>query len=223
MKFTEILEELKKGEKVTREEWEKEEWEKVKTYRYKYIKLEHGDCVAYLKDGSVRHKGEELTTWVGCVFGCADFTAEDWKIYQENPTQMWKPQADETYYSIDNSGIILGTNNVEFDMDRRAIELGNCFKTKEEAVHMLKKIKIINKLRELSNINFNDTYGEAHYSIAYDFDANEITNTESYYYNFLPFNIYFATKEALKEAVKKIGEDNLKKYYFDIAEVEEDK
>ena len=81
MKFTEILEELKKGEKVTREEWEK-----VKTYRYKYIKLEHGDCVAYLKDGTVRHKGEELTNWIGCVFGCADFTAEDWKIYKEKKT-----------------------------------------------------------------------------------------------------------------------------------------
>ena len=218
MKFTEILEELKKGEKVTREEWEK-----VKTYRYKYIKLEHGDCVAYLKDYVVRHKDEKLTNWVGCVFGCADFTAEDWKIYQENPTQMWKPQADETYYSIDRSGIILGTNNVEFDMDRRAIELGNCFKTKEKALHMVEKIKIINKLRELSNINFNDTLGEAHYAITYDSETNEISFDVSYYYKCLPFTIYFATKEALKKAVETIGEDNLKKYYFDIAEVEEDK
>ena len=136
MKFTEILEELKKGEKVTREEWEK-----VKTYRYKYIKLEHGDCVAYLKDDTVRHKGKELANCVGCVFGCADFTAEDWKIYEEKPTRIWKPHEDETYYSIDRSGIILATNNVEFDMDRRAIELGNCFKTKEKALHMVEKIK----------------------------------------------------------------------------------
>ena len=217
MKFTEILEELKKGKKVTREEWEK-----VKTYRYKYIKLEHGDCVAYLKDDVVRHKGEELTNWVGCVFGCADFSAEDWKIYQENPTQMWKPQVDETYYSIDKSGIILGTNNVEFDMDRRAIELGNCFKTKEKALHMVEKIKIINKLRELSNINFNDTSGKAHYTIAYGVEANEITCNASYYYKDSPFNIYFATKEDCENAIKEIGEDNLKKYYFDIAEVEED-
>lgn len=213
MKFTEILEELKKGEKVTREEWEK-----VKTYRYKYIKLEHGDCVAYLKDDTVRHKGEELTTLVGCVFGCADFTAEDWKIYQENPTQMWKPQEDETYYSIDNSGIIHGTNNANFDMDRRAIELGNCFKTKEKALHMVEKIKIINKLRELSNINFNDTSDEAHYAIAYDSEANEISFNVSYYYKYLPFNIYFATKEDCKKAVETIGEENLKKYYFDIVE-----
>ena len=216
MKFTEILEELKKGEKVTREEWEK-----VKSYRYKYIKLEHGDCVAYLKDGSVRHKGEELTTWVGCVFGCADFTAEDWKIYQENPTQMWKPQADETYYSIDRSGIIIGTNNVEFDMDRRAIELGNCFETKEKALHMVEKIKIINKLRELSNTR--SIYNQDKFIIYYNFQENKVSCGEINYTKFIPFEVCFKTREDCQKAIDIIGVDNLKKYYFDIAEVEEDK
>lgn len=216
MKFTEILEELKKGEKVTREEWEK-----VKTYRYKYIKLEHGDCVAYLKDGSVRPKGEELTTLVGCVFGCADFTAEDWKIYQENPTQMLKPQADETYYSIDKSGIILGTNNVEFDMDRRAIELGNCFKTKEKALHMVEKIKIINKLRELSNTR--SIYNQDKFIIYYNFQKNKVSCGEINYMKVTSFEVYFKTREDCQKAIDTIGEDNLKKYYFDIAEVEEDK
>lgn len=210
MKFTEILEELRKGKKVTREKWEE-----CKTECYKYIKLEHGEIIAYLKDDNGEDKVEERTK---CMFEIADFTAEDWKIYQENPTQtqIWKPQEDETYYSIDNSGIILATNNVGFDMDRRAIELGNCFKTKEKALHMLEKIKIINQLRKLSNINFNDTSDEAHYAIAYDVEANEITFYVSYYYKDLPFNIYFATEEALKKAVETIGEDNLKKYYFDI-------
>ena len=216
MKFTEILEELKKGEKVTREEWEK-----VKTYRYKYIKLEHGDCVAYLKDYVVRHKDEKLTNWVGCVFGCADFTAEDWKIYQENPTQMWKPQADETYYSIDRSGIILGTNNVEFDMDRRAIELGNCFKTKEKALHMVEKIKIINKLRELSNTR--SIYNQDKFIICYNFKENKVSCGEINYMKVIPFEVCIKTREDCQKAIDTIGEDNLKKYYFDIAEVEEDK
>lgn len=216
MKFTEILEELKKGEKVTREEWEK-----VKTYRYKYIKLEHGDCIAYLKDGSVRRKGEELTTWVGCVFGCADFTAEDWKIWVEKPKDIkirnWQPKQSEIYYSIlANGSIDYTTYDSNNRIDKQRLSSGNCFKTGEEAEHMLEKIKIINQLRKLSNINFNDTSDEAHYAIAYDVEANEITFNVSYYYKDLPFNIYFATEEALKKAVETIGEDNLKKYYFDI-------
>ena len=45
MKFTEILEELKKGKKVTRKKWGE-----CKTECYKYNKLEHGEIIAYLKD-----------------------------------------------------------------------------------------------------------------------------------------------------------------------------
>ena len=145
MKFTEILEELKKGEKVTREEWEK-----IKTYRYKYIKLEHGDCVAYLKDGSVRPKGEELTTWVGCVFGCADFTAEDWKIYKEKEkNKSWKPKEGDTYFYISGTGkVISDTFMPLLPSDNDKVLFNNAFKTAEEAEHMVEKIKIINKLRE---------------------------------------------------------------------------
>lgn len=214
MKFTEILEELKKGEKVTREKWEND-----KTKRYKYIQLEHGKCIAFLKD-DVSKDIYQGADYMGCIFDIGDFTAEDWKIYQENSTQMWKPQADETYYSIDKSGIILGTNNVEFDMDRRAIELGNCFKTKEKALHMVEKIKIINKLRELSNINFNET-DDRHYMIVYNKDDGEIISDFCYSLNPIPFNVFFKTREDCENAISTIGEENLKKYYFDI--VEEDK
>lgn len=215
MKFTEILEELKKGEKVTREEWEK-----VKTYRYKYIKLEHGDCVAYLKDGSVRHKGEELTTWVGCVFGCADFTAEDWKIYKEKKTNKnWKPKEGDTIFYISSTGNVISDTFMPcLPSDNNKVLFNNVFKTAEEAENMVEKIKIINKLRELSNIKFNDTSDEAHYVIVYDVEANEITFNVSYYCKALPFNIYFATIEDCKKAIETIGEDNLKKYYFDIEE-----
>lgn len=215
MKFTEILEELKKGEKVTREEWEK-----VKTYRYKYIKLEHGDCVAYLKDGSVRHKGEELTTWVGCVFGCADFTAEDWKIYKEKKTNKnWKPKEGDTIFYITETGrVISGTFLSLLPSDNDKVFFNNAFQTREEAEHMLEKIKIINKLKELSNVDFKDTYGTPHCAIAYDYESKKLTFTTSYYYRELPFNLYFASVEDCKKAIDTIGEDNLKKYYFDIEE-----
>ena len=215
MNFTKILEELKKGKKATREKWEKD-----KTKRYKYIQLEHGKCIAFLKDDVSKDIYQGLD-YMGCIFDIGDFTAEDWKIYQENPTQMWKPQMDETYYSIDRSGIIFGTNNVEFDMDRRAIELGNCFKTKEEAEHMVEKIKIINKLRELSNTR--SIYNQDKFIIYYNFQENKVSCGEINYTKVTPFEVYFKTREDCENAVKEIGEDNLKKYYFDIAEVEEEK
>lgn len=203
MKFTEILENLKKGERVTREKWEKP----GDSCAIDFIMYDQKkDKCEFYRDG----KYYDEFVWV-----YEDIIAEDWKIYQENPTQMWKPQADETYYSIDKSGIILGTNNVEFDMDRRAIELGNCFKTKEKALHMVEKIKIINKLRELSNIKFNET-DDRHYMIVYHKDDREIISEFCYSLNPLPFNVYFKTREDCEKAIEIIGEENLKKYYFDV-------
>lgn len=207
MKFTEILEELKKGEKVTREKWEE-----CKTECYKYIKLEHGEIISYLKDDNGEDKVEERTK---CMFELVDFTAEDWKIYEEKPTQTWKPEFGEKYYYMTTSGTV-GQDTFNTSFDKYRLSFRNVFKTAEEARKMVEKIKIINKLRELSNINFNDTSDEAHYAIAYDVEANEITFNVSYYYKDLPFNIYFATEEDCKKAVETIGEDNLKKYYFDI-------
>lgn len=218
MKFTEILEELKKGEKVTREEWEK-----VKTYRYKYIKLEHGDCVAYLKDGSVRHKGEELTNCVGCVFGCADFTAEDWKIYKEKEkNKSWEPKEGDTIFYITETGrVISGTFLSLLPSDNAKVIFNNAFQTREEAEHMLEKIKIINQLQELSNIKFSENKGK--YFIYYNFRENRVLCTETNYVKIIPFEVCFKTREDCQKAIDTIGEENLKKYYFDIAEVEEEK
>ena len=98
----------------------------------------------------------------------------------------------------------------------------NVFKTAEEARNMVEKIKIINQLQELSNIKFNET-NDRHYMIAYDKDDGEIISDFCYSLNPLPFNVCFKTREDCQKAIDTIGEDNLKKYYFDIAEVEEDK
>lgn len=206
MKFTKILEELRKGKKVTREKWETAV-DACSVYFIVYNQKK-GKCEYYL-DG--RYDDDFVFVW-------DDITAEDWKIYQENPTQMWKPQADETYYSIGKSGIILGTNNAEFDMDRRAIELGNCFKTKEKALHMVEKIKIINRLRELSNINFGNDINQLKYSIGYDIDTKKVRPSMNRYTRIIPFEVYFTTREDCVNAIEEIGEDNLKKYYFDIVE-----
>lgn len=203
MKFTEILEELRKGKKVTREKWEKpgdscaidfimhnQKKEKCEFYRA-------GECY-------------DEFVWV-----YEDIIAEDWKIYEGKPTQVWKPQMDETYYSIDKCGSILGTNNVEFDLDKKTIKFGNCFKTREKAKHMVEKIKIINKLRELSNINFNENQKEK-WSVIYDFSYNKVDCVYNKYTKYIPFEVCFKTREDCQKAIETIGEDNLKKYYFDV-------
>lgn len=208
MKFTEILEKLKKGEKVTREKWQKsgdscainfimynQKEEKCEFYRA-------GECY------------DEF------VFVYEDITAEDWKIYEGKTTQIWKPRRDETYYSIDKCGSILGTNNVEFDMDKKTIKFGNCFKTREKAKHMVEKIKIINKLRELSTAVFGNNIEDLKYSISYDIDTKNVTASMNRFSKLLPFEVYFKSATDCQKAIDIIGVDNLKKYYFDIVEEE---
>lgn len=209
MKFTEILEELRKGEKVTREKWEE-----CKTECYKYIKLEHGEIIAYLKDDNGEDKVEERTK---CMFELADFTAEDWKIYEEKENnKSWKPKEGDTIFYISESGrVISGTFLSLLPSDNDKVLFNNAFQTREEAEHMLEKIKIINKLKELSNIDFYDCETKK-YALYYSPRYKSVSIQEHNCVKELPFNVYFASREDCQKAIDTIGEDNLKKYYFDV-------
>ena len=211
MKFTEILEELRKGKKVTREKWGE-----CKTECYKYIKLEHGEIIAYLKDDNGEDKVEERTK---CMFELADFTAEDWKVYKE-PTKNWEPKEGEKYYYITTSGDV-AYNTFNTSLDEYRLSFRNGFKTVQQARKMVEKIKIINKLRELSNTR--SIYNQDKFIIYYNFQENKVSCGGINYMKVTPFEVYFKTREDCQKAIDTIGEDNLKKYYFDIAEVEEEK
>lgn len=207
MKFTEILEELRKGEEVTREKWEK-----CKTECYKYIKLEHGEIIAYLKDDTGEDKVEERTK---CMFELVDFTTEDWKIYEE-PNNRWQPKRNEKYYFVTSCGNV-GYDDFDCYIDENRVNFKNAFKTEEEASKILEKIKIIKHLQELSNIKFNENQ-KSKWCIFYDFDKNELTCIYNRCCKHSPFEVYFASEEDCKKAIETIGEDNLKKYYFDVEE-----
>lgn len=205
MKFTEILEELKKGKAVKRDCWRN-------PTGIKYIELDqYSKKYRYYKNND---NYEEYK------FSYDDIIADDWINFKNPFKSHFQPQIGDNFWYIDavSNCSVEGYLYTDDEEDHNMIAIGNCFETSEDARHMMKKLEIINQLRKLSNINFNDSCNVAHYSIAYDIDANEITSNVSCFYKDLPFNIYFATKEDCKKAVETIGEENLKKYYFDIVE-----
>lgn len=213
MKFTEILEELRKGKKVTREKWETAGDACSVDF---IVYNQKNDKCEYCLDG--RYDND-------FVFVFDDITAEDWKLYKEKKTnKKWKPQYGEKYYTISTRGTIDFDNFVaENNTYASRLLLGNVFETEEEAKHMLEKIKIINKLRELSNAVFDNNIEDLKYSISYDVDTKEVGASMNRFSRLLPFEVYFKTREDCQKAIDTIGEYNLKKYYFDIDEVEEDK
>lgn len=206
MKFTEILENLKKGEKVTREKWEKPGDSCAIDF---IIYDQKRDKCEFYRDGEYYDE---------FVFVYEDITAEDWKIYEET-NKKWQPKEGEAYYLILTHGFI---DYTIYDSDSRTdnerLSFGNCFKTREEAEHMLQKIRIIIQLRKLSNISFNDNCKQEKFVIFYNTENQQIKITQHKFIREIPFNIYFKNKGDCQKAIETIGEDNLKKYYFDVEE-----
>lgn len=150
-----------------------------------------------------------------------DALAEDWEVVEETKSKVkvWKPNKNEKFCYIGGDGDIYHTVNVNLTADDCIFSIGNYFKTDEEAEHMVEKLKVIKELQDFAIENRDeeiDWYDKEQdkWEISYkDSNVEPICNN---YYRAQAFNIYFASKEIAKEAIKTIGEDRIKKYYFDI-------
>lgn len=150
--------------------------------------------------------------------------ADDWEVVGEREVveePKWKPREGELYFYINSNGEIEYRyyKNRNINDKRRICNIGNYFKTDEEADHTMEKLKVIRELQDLSNIKLNmSDYVKNNriYYIAYDFTQNRIVPLFDNISRNIPFNVYFSTKEDCLNAIKTIGEDRIKKYYFDI-------
>lgn len=152
-----------------------------------------------------------------------DALADDWEVVEEKQ-KYWKPKESERYYFIDayQEGIGNDTND-GVDADDFRLSIGNYFKTKEEAEHMVEKLKVIHELQKFAyennerEIDWNDGTQYKHF-LVYDTVCKTICVDYRAYIKSEPFNIYFTSFVLAMEAIETIGEDRIKKYYFDVEE-----
>lgn len=199
MKFFEIDEEyLKKGGLITRE-----------TYVNGLSFGLYCNClVAY-------HYGEIQIPIVKFIGYKKDLLANDWKYVEYN--KKWKPESGDTIYYVSSTGHVYEDTFCNCSAcDNDKISFNNVFKTKEDAKKMLEKLKIINRLRELSNIKFVHDSSKLKYSIGYEIDTKKVIPTMNRFTRIIPFDLYFETAKDCQNAINEIGEENLKKYYFDM-------
>lgn len=165
---------------------------------------------------------------------------DDFKVNLENLTQeereqllalvkkgntdnkRWKPTKDKLYYFVDSSGI------VEFvcfnsDFDERCYDIGNCFKTREEAEFKAECIKVQHEIEELAR-EYNDGWKpdiydicEYKYFIYYDGDDGIICDYCIKWAD-LPFTMFFKSEELCQKAIDTIGRERLLKYWFRVKE-----
>ena len=202
MTFKEAYKEMLKGQKVRRHAW--------KGYWF----IEDNKIKIHLKDGNTIFDNFTQETITNTL-------QEDWEVVEES--KVWKPEKDGHYYYYDNDGRTYQSSYCEDSIDKRRLEFGNCFKTQEEAKHMAEKLKVINELKNFALENNNEKIDWrdkciGKYFITYDFYDEEISVASYTFRNFLPFEIYFTSKEIAQKAIKTIGEYRIKKYYFDIEE-----
>ena len=202
MNFREAYKEMLKGKKVRRHAW--------KGYWF----IEDNKIKIHLKDGNTIFDNFAQETITNTL-------QEDWEVVEES--KVWKPEKDGHYYYYDNDGRTYQSSYCEDSIDKCRLEFGNCFKTQEEAKHMAEKLKVINELKNFALENNNEKIDWrdkciGKYFITYDFYDEEISVASYTFRNFLPFEIYFTSKEIAQKAIKTIGEYRIKKYYFDIEE-----
>lgn len=129
--------------------------------------------------------------------------------------KVWKPEGGDEYFLIDDKGelrhTIWGGFGSNSDQDRYFF--GNCFKTKEEAEFALERQKLIAELERFAK-EYNENKG-AIYLLGYDNylgQFNFVANLDNLG-NALP---RFTSPEVIQAAIKQVGADRLKKYYFGI-------
>ena len=135
--------------------------------------------------------------------------------------KVWKPEIGERYYCIrcDTWNMINSYNWNDDSYDKRCYEIGNCFRTKEEAKFALEKQKVITELKRFAlennecELDWND-YTTNKCCLYYNRRKSEINVSCNIFSQAAV--IYFSSEKIAKEAIKTIGENRLKKYYFEV-------
>lgn len=135
--------------------------------------------------------------------------------------KVWKPEKDEIYYYLYSYGKIEEDTWDNINEDRIRYAIGNCFKTKEEAEFALERQKVITELKRFAlehnekEIDWNNIEQRKCF-LSYQHDKNIIFI--DFYYSVQIYNIYFTSEEIAQAAIKEIGEERLRKYYFEVKE-----
>ena len=121
------------------------------------------------------------------------------------------PQDGDEYWYIDDYGYILNEKWDGFDFEEFRLEIGNVFKTREQADFAAEKLKVEAELRKYSR-PFN--YGWDNYNII--LTDNESVNTAYWSGVQSQGSIHFESRDKAQQAIESVGEERIKKYIFGV-------
>lgn len=145
------------------------------------------------------------------------------KVEDNKPKKgkIWTPELDEDFFYFDENGALYGEEYCDVVTDNLKLDIGNFYKTSEEAKHQLEVQKYTNLFRK---------YVEEH---SEPLDWKNSTQQKLYIYynkrygvistgieliNASQGTIYSSSNEVLIDALNFIGKENAIKYLFNVKE-----
>lgn len=136
--------------------------------------------------------------------------------------KRWRGKWGDVYYAITSEGYLIDDTETGGLNDKQSYRLGNYFKTKEEAEFAGKRQLIYQQLKDYALEHTTEEFdwnspNQFKWFIRYDNKYKKIIYSWTRYS--IDINqIYFTSEKIVREAVEKVGEDNIKKYLFGVNE-----
>lgn len=121
------------------------------------------------------------------------------------------PQDGDLFFFVSTFGVVLEESFRVGISGDALLEIGNMFKTKEQAEFAVEKLKVEADLRKFSRPF---ERGESNHYIFLDTD-NDCTGVEIRCYRQTQGGIYFESEEKAQKAIESVGEERIKKYIFE--------
>lgn len=124
------------------------------------------------------------------------------------------PQDDDNYWFIDSTGEVLNDESWEgLSFEKDMLEIGNVFKTKDQAEFVVEKLKVEAELRKYSKPFKRDTLN---FIMCFDTDEDKICRETKRL--MVQGAFYFENIYQLDKAIETVGEERIKKYIFGVKE-----
>lgn len=104
--------------------------------------------VFYLSDaGNLFRESDNVPVYGWTIIDKNPNILTDW-FEEINESTRWKPEIDEEYYCLGSDGSVMNDEWVGLSIDSDRFDIGNCFKTKEEAEKAVEKLKAWKRLKD---------------------------------------------------------------------------
>lgn len=149
-----------------------------------------------------------------------EINEEQVKEIEKPKYKRWRAEKGGKYYFLDSSCSVVYMVDYYIEFDRKRYEVGNYFKTKEEAEFRRQQLLYLQQYKDylgddlVTEEDWKDNDILKYYAY-YDYDSNIVDIDGGIYFKFQG-TIYSKSKEKIEKFIKEFGEDNFKKYILEV-------